>query len=376
MTTLTNKMNFASLLIPRLDRNGKSNAPKLGTFFQNCLPQRQHGRSDRTDISLFVGAGLSFANRMPLWGKLVADLSPHRGDHAAVEVVNQLQNAGVSLPRQLSVLEAQFIENKSRSAWVKRIRKSLYGGLLQQLAEENVDGKSVLPQLLESQASKNKQVSRFFRKTNRSLYEVVRMCSVQRKGISRIVSVLTTNLDALLQLCDRAVHGSPRKLRTIERASKSTDAYKVPLYQLHGYLAPFKTSAAKEAADNLVLTEQEFNARTDQPYHWAATVLHKTLVESPVLFVGCSMDDELCRRALYRTRQQRIKDGYAESKKRGIAAEKPRHFAVCELAKDENANEFIEQSLRIIDVNPLWVNDIKGKELSSRLGELRKQLKL
>ena len=88
------------------------------------------------------------------------------------------------------------------------------------------------------------------------------------------------------------------------------------------------------------------------------------------------MDDELCRRALYRTRQQRIKDGYAESKKRGIAAEKPRHFAVCELTKDKNANEFIKQNLRIIDVNPLWVNDIKGKELSSHLGELRKQLKL
>jgi hypothetical protein len=343
-------------------------------FFETIYRKDKKGRGDRTDISLFVGAGLSIANRMPSWGKLVADLSPHRGNRA-LENVQQLQEGGVSLPRQISVLEAQFLEKNSRDAWSNRVRKSLYRGFLQQLTDENLDGKTILPALLKSGASNHKEMSQFFRKENRSLYEVVKMCSVKRKGIPRIASVLTINLDSLLQICDRAAHGSPRKLRTIERSSKSTETYKVPLYQLHGYLAPFKTSSRKEAADNLVLTEQEFNARTDQPYHWAATVLHRTLMESPVLFVGCSMDDELCRRALYRTRQQRIADAYAESSSRGKAAERPMHFAVCKIGS-ELANNYVEQSLRIIDVAPLWIADFRGKELPSRLSQVRKQLSM
>ncbi|HQZ67236.1 MAG TPA: SIR2 family protein, partial [Planctomycetaceae bacterium] len=173
--------------------------------------------------------------------------------------------------------------------------------------------------------------------------------------------------------CDRALHGSPRMLRTIERASKSTHADKVPLYHLHGYLLPFpNTEAKREAADRLILTEQEYIARTDQPYHWAATILHWALVESPVVFIGCSMVDELCRRALYRTRAQRIEDATAESVRRGRRQSVAKHFAVCKLS-DEATNSAIEQSYALLDLNPVWGRNYTT-ELPDRLSELRKRL--
>ena len=87
------------------------------------------------------------------------------------------------------------------------------------------------------------------------------------------------------------------------------------------------------------------------------------------------MDDELCRRALYRTRQQRLDDAYAESDSRGMKAESPRHFAVCQYHENEITNKFIEENLRIIDVAPVWVKDFDSTELPERLSKLRKVLK-
>ena len=253
------------------------------------------------------------------------------------------------------------------------LRESLYQDFRCQLSEKGLDFEAFRP-MLHSKAPANSKIADYFRDNNRALHEIVRMCAIRENGMARIIALLTTNLDSLIQYCDRAIHGSPRMLRTIERASKSTHSHKVPLYHLHGYLQPFQdTEAKREAADRMILTEQEYIARTDQPYHWAATILHWALVESPVVFIGCSMEDELCRRALYRTRAQRIDDANAESARRGKKHSNPKHFAVCKFS-DEATNRFTEQSYALLDLNPLWVRDYKTTELPERLSELRKHL--
>lgn len=337
-----------------------------------------HEVLSKYDISIFAGAGLSKNSEMPDWAQLVAELSAHK----SVERVWELYKRGVSLPSQLGIAEADFLRHESsrngRAEWGELLRKVLYSEFWQSLSKHSIGDKQIR-RMLKSKESADTLVSKYFHATNPALHEVVRMCSIrsdcESRNKSRIVSVLTTNLDSLLQICDRAVHGSPRALRTIERASKSTDSDKVPLYHLHGFLLPFpNTPAKKEAADRLILTEQEYISRTDQPNHWAATVLHWALGESPVVFIGCSMEDELCRRALYRTRAQRIEDAAAESSRRMAKHSQPKHFVVCSF-RDNETNALVTKSLNLIDLNPLWVRNYE-EELPDRLRDLRRELTL
>lgn len=118
----------------------------------------------------------------------------------------------------------------------------------------------------------------FFRRTNPVLSELVKACgtsSTGQKSRSELIgAVLTINLDCLLQACDRACHGSPRILKTVERATKGPKEGKISLYHLHGYLRIEPKSPNAEAPDRLVFTEDEYLARNDDPYSWANVTLH------------------------------------------------------------------------------------------------------
>jgi hypothetical protein len=102
------------------------------------------------------------------------------------------------------------------------------------------------------------------------------------------------------------------------------------LYQLHGYLLPPQAQLPSgEAADGLVLAEAEYLARTDGPYTWANVMLHWAVREFPVVFVGCSMTDELVRRALHRSCLERVAHHIAKRSGKPESEEKRRkHFAV------------------------------------------------
>lgn len=328
----------------------------------------------RYDLGLFVGAGLSIANRMPSWVSLTASLA-----NSAGKTVTSLANEGVPLTSQLGIAHGATLGSSGAEEWTERVRKALYRGFTLQL---NENGLSVQPDVYEMESNKGRDVKlrravrAFFEKTNPALVEIISMCSVRGKkdAAPRIVAVLTTNLDSLLQICDRAIHGSPRKLRTIERATKSSDIGKISLYHLNGYLTPYKkASASKEAADRLVLTEAEYTRRNDSPNHWAATTLHFVLRECPVLFVGCSMDDELVRRALYRTCAGRLTDVGAEREERRIARlTGPKHFVVRKWPRSTATRDALVKSYELMDVSPVWVG--AWKDLPVRLRQLRETL--
>jgi hypothetical protein len=113
----------------------------------------------------------------------------------------------------------------------------------------------------------DQQVRDFFQKTNPSLSHLIELCSVkdsQKRFIPNphIGAVLTTNVDSLIQMCDRAGHGSPRILRTIERASTKSKVGKISLYHLHGYITPYEdVDPSVLAPDRLILTEFEYTQR-------------------------------------------------------------------------------------------------------------------
>ncbi len=327
----------------------------------------------RYDIGLFVGAGLSFDNKLPSWESFAARLFAKPSSEDAI----RLQEHGIPFASQIGVAHKggnssdEFEGDELK--WIERVRECLYSEFYQDLKKNKLELADLLN--MEMEKKPNDKILGFFETTNNALLEVVKMCSIRGKdGIPRIVTVLTTNLDSLLQICDRTINGSPRQLRTIERATKSSDSGKVSLYHLHGYLQPHsETKPMDEAADQLVLTEFEYTQRNDTPHHWAATTLHWALRECPCVFIGCSMNDELIRRALYRTRAHRIADANAEQSQRRIKRHsRPKHFAVCLWQEDNHIRDTLTRSYNMMDVNPLWISGYG--ELPSQLLKLREEI--
>lgn len=320
---------------------------------------------DRYDVALFVGAGLTIPNRLPNWRKLTSQLAGYDSAHA-----DELSTNNIGLTTQLQLARER---SKSPTEWVEAVRIALYRDFRVQVAHASED----IAGLAVSDFGNGTDVSRrrvrdFFALTNPVLLRLVQLCATWRSGEfranSQMGAILTTNLDGLLQLCDRAIHGSPRILRTVERAHKEPHSQKISVYHVHGYLQLAPKVA--EASDSFVLTEDEYLARNDNPYSWASVVLHWALREFPLVFIGCSMTDELVRRALRRSVRERVMHFQAE---RGDSPVKEhqwrRQFAITELHKDAAINDAVNLSLAFLGVWPLWVANFEG-DLLRRLSEL------
>jgi hypothetical protein len=124
-----------------------------------------------------------------------------------------------------------------------------------------------------------------------------------------------------------------------------------------------------------VLTEDEYLERNDNPYSWPSVILHWALREFSILFVGCSMTDELVHRALRRSCKERAKDLEAERPKgRWKELDWRRQFAVVKLSSDDRTNKALNESLALLGVWPLWVKDY-DKDLLQRIKKLRSWLR-
>jgi hypothetical protein len=203
-----------------------------------------------------------------------------------------------------------------------------------------------------------------------TLAKVVQICSFKEdqgwRANPRVGAVLTFNIDALVENYDRALHGSPRILRTIERASKRRHSGKIPLYHLHGLLLPEAGGSRKETTDSLVLSEQDYYERTETAHAFATTMILWALREFVCIFVGCSMADELMRRSLYLNVGEQRRARKAEGRTRMDA----HHFAVVEHG---SADRLLEKDLARLGVRPLWVGNCDD-ELANRLGNLRQAI--
>lgn len=317
------------------------------------------------DVALFLGAGVMVPNGLPSWKDLVARLSGW-----GPETIRSLQRGSVGLTTQLQLVRRRY---RSDAHWTEAVRGALYRDFRVQIGEEarSIPGLNV--QDFGSRESLSlARVREFFALTNPALMRIIEACSVTGpdgpEANEQVAAVLTTNLDGLIQVCDRACHGS-RILRTVERATASSEAGKISLYHLHGYLQLERCLPRKEAADRLVLTEDEYLQRNDDPYSWANVTLHWALREFPVIFVGCSMTDDLIRRALRRSvREQQDQAKAVRSTRRGKEWWR-RQFAVMQLDRNPSINRAVNESLAFLGVWPLWVRDYRS-DLLSRLHDI------
>jgi hypothetical protein len=196
-------------------------------------------------IVLALGAGVSQTSDLPNWEELLERVTDSI-ETSDDELFRELRNQGLPLPVIASILEERC---SKRTEFVERVRDALY------------DEFSFYPNGVPKDDPE--AIVRHVHEKNSTLRAVASLCAVRRQGAyapnPRIRAVVTFNLDAILQAYVRRRYKT-RLLRTIERPSASSTPGRISVYHMHGYLR-FDRKAGKrtkEAADSVVLTEQDY----------------------------------------------------------------------------------------------------------------------
>jgi hypothetical protein len=339
--------------------------PPLPDCFDRSWEKLADKEIQKRRIAFLLGAGTSFSNDMPTWKSLAKRMAGEKADI--------VEESGLAFEAKFELFKKW---HNSDALWSEHLRSHLYQGFRKQAEAAKLKPEHFSRRTMKTDEKIRQRVYDLFRRKNPALVNLVQACSIEvgKNFVEnpRIGAVLTTNVESLIQLCDRACHCS-RILRTHERSDVAAHAHKIPLYQLHGYLTPWKARDG-EAADRLVFTESEYLERNDNPHFWANIVLHWALREFIVIFVGCSMTDPLIRRALHRTRLERIRDLTAKRKTQAeIDNEALRHFATCE-RRTNGLDRIVEDSWSGLGVSPLWVRDL-SEELPAGTEWLRDLLR-
>jgi SIR2-like domain len=253
----------------------------------------------------------------------------------------------------------------SRTEFIKRVREALY---------------REFPFFPDGVNSANRgELVQHVQANNLTLRTVASLCASRKANDftytpnPQIRAVVTFNLDAVLQEYVRARYGRSM-LRTIERASAQAISERTNIYHMHGFLR-FDRKAndpAKEAADAVVLTEQDyFNFFGDPSSLFNYTFLY-LLREWSCLFVGLSMQDENIRRLLHFSKRERVRGFENEGRLNPdeIRQEVQRHFAILKRSSAPRLDRAVEESLRPLGTSVLWIND--HAELEPRLRDLYK----
>lgn len=308
-------------------------------------------------LVVVLGAGVSKGSNIPTWSKLLQRVIT---DKLQADLdIHELQSHGMSLPAIASLVEERLSD---RNVFVEAIRTALY----QEFPfKDDVD------------KSNRRAYVRHIKEHNSTLRAIAALTAVRKPDgrtydtNSRIHAIVTFNLDGLLQAYVYARY-EKRLLRTIERASASRIPGKISIYHMHGFLRfdEKKGDPGKEAADAAVLTEQDYFNFFNQPTSlFNYTFLH-LLREYPCCFVGLSMNDDNIRRLLHYSKLEKFNalqdEGETDPKK--YEEKLYPHFAILARSTQSALDDAIQDTLRPLGVNVLWVDDFM--EIPDRIGAL------
>jgi hypothetical protein len=242
------------------------------------------------NLTLYLGAGVSVANGIPSWEKLVLAMY-----FAAIEK----QPAGTRLrpfPNYLFAIAewhlnrrreplditARKIRNLHRDdQFLEELQHTLYAGFYQ---EENQ------PAVLDAWGLVN---------ANATLKSVVQLCFPQNNQEKKIRAVITYNYDCLLEV---ALANQP--IQPIWRSDQVVAPDTLPIYHVHGYVpANGKGSTAAE----IIFTEEQYHLAAHDAYAWSNLVQLQHMTSSVGLMIGLSMTDRNMRRLLDAIRRTPIR---------------------------------------------------------------------
>lgn len=243
-------------------------------------------------LTLYLGAGVSVANGLPTWERLVVamyfDLISRQKLDGWRPFANYLYAiAEWHLERVAEPLE--ITARRLRSGYerpedfLSHLQETLYAGLWS-------DGSKRLPDAEEICSA------------NPTLDAVRQLCmrTTARRGIS---GVITYNYDALLEhvlgagsnaVRDRQVRRNRRRFEPIW-GDRKLDVGICPIYHVHGYVPP---TGDGSSAQQIVFTEDQYNLAAADPYAWQNLVQLSCFSGSTGLMVGLSLSDRNMRRLL------------------------------------------------------------------------------
>jgi len=177
------------------------------------------------ELAIILGSGVSYDSGIPTW----QDLTDKLIEAAEIDQVCA-NNLPLTLPAKISLAQEKYLARTGVKPWPELVRDILYKVFRERLSMAGIDERRNRPEFVS-----------YVNRTNPSLAAVVNLCTIQSpnpdghyKKNDRIACLLTYNIDCLVQTYDRAKHGRPRILRTVERACAGRELDKINLYHLHG----------------------------------------------------------------------------------------------------------------------------------------------
>jgi hypothetical protein len=327
-------------------------------------------------IVLVLGAGVSKDSGLPMWDELLWRV--HGRLYGGARPGKQVRRMGA--PELASLLHARtrvlgMNERQQREMFAEHVRAALYSDfdwkLFERLDRHNAP----------------RFVTRID-ETNMTLRAVSAMCVRVEAGRfapnPHVKAVVTFNLDNILQSHSRAKYcekyeprpsGSRSReliLRSVERPSASSRVDKTSVFHMHGMIRFDKTMRAlhKHAPDQLVLTEQDYFDRFNDPTSFSNYTLLHLLREHTAVFVGLSMHDQNLRRLLHYSVMERKMALQAERKASPgeIDLTVRRHVALLKHHEQRATDAAHEQTLAQLGVHIRWMSDYG--DIPAVLGEV------
>lgn len=229
------------------------------------LPALKNGR-----LSVFLGAGVSYASGFPTWAQLIDRL-------AATLLTPELQAAFRLLSQHGSpLIMARFLRSQMGSdvLFAHRIHTALYG--------PEVD----------------------YARENHTLAFVVQLIAAAAETGAPL-SLFTYNFDDLVEATLLSKHPSIAFDTLLDECMAHRSRAAVRIHHVHGYL-PRTPDGDPEEWPEPVLAEHGFNALMSDASAWPNQVQAKALAYDDCLFVGVSMADPNLRRLLDLVQQMEL----------------------------------------------------------------------
>ena len=234
------------------------------------------------NLTLYLGAGVSVANGLPTWEKLVLAMYFSAISHEKMGGWRPFPNYLFAIAEWHLARSDEPLEITAR-----KIRQYYTdpGDFLHSLRETLYVGLSSF-----DQPDKVELIVSELRGANATLDAVARLCEAGFAAGAGVKSVVTYNYDNLLET---VLHQQP--VQPIWSAVTPAEDV-VPVYHVHGYVPP----EAQEGSQphQIIFTEDQYHLAAQDAYAWSNLVQLHTMSSSVGLMVGLSLADRNMRRLL------------------------------------------------------------------------------
>jgi hypothetical protein len=277
------------------------------------------------DLVLFVGAGVSYGAKIPLWNELIQELF--------VSLLRQqLEENRISISNDELDYITKHLQHENDNNPLLQVRYIKKG-----LKDKFND---VLTNIIYKKAMESS-----------GLIDAISELSQPVRGRIGIKAIVTYNFDDLIE---RNIH---TKFKAIYRESDIPERDAIGIYHVHGFLPRNKNQYKGLNNSLLVFSEEEYHNIMLDSYNWSNLTQLNFLRENTCLFIGLSMTDQNLRRLLHIASKKRINEDchhYVVLKRVEIKIDN----IESNIGKFNTLNHGIqEEVMHELGLNIIWIDD-------------------